>query len=150
MTLLYLEDFAPGQTWTSASQVVTADEIIEFATRYDPQPFHTDPEAAAKTFFGGLAASGWHTAALTMGLMVRCDFKPASGLVGAGVDELKWPNPLRPGDEIHVDLEVQEVRRSTSKPDRGIVCVAMRTLNQDGKVMQSGIANVVVPARATR
>jgi acyl dehydratase len=149
MTLLYLEDFEPGQTWTSASQVVTADEIIEFARRYDPQPFHTDPEAAAKTFFGGLAASGWHTAALTMGLMVRCEFKPANGLIGAGVDDLKWPNPLRPDDEIHVAMEVLEVRRSTSKPDRGIVRIAMRTLNQDGKLMQSGIANVVVPARET-
>lgn len=145
--LLYLEDFQVGQTWTSDSLVVSAEEIIEFARRYDPQPFHTDPEAATKTFFGGLAASGWHTAALSMGLMVRCQMKPANGLVGAGVDDLKWPNPLRPGDEIHVELEVLEVKPSRSKPDRGIVRMGMRTINQDGKVMQSSVANVVVPTR---
>lgn len=148
MTVLYLEDFAVGQTWRSDSQVVSAEEIIEFAKRYDPQPFHTDPEAAGKTFFGGLAASGWHTAALTMGLMVRCAMKPAFGLVGAGVDDLKWPTPLRPGDEIHVNLEVLDVRRSSSKPDRGIVRIGLRTVNQDDKVMQTGVANVVVPARS--
>lgn len=147
MTLHYLEDFQVGQTWTSESLVVSADEIREFAGRYDPQVFHLDEAAAAQTFFGGLAASGWHTAALTMRLVVRCEMQPAAGVIGAGVDELKWPNPTRPGDEIHVELEVLEVRQSRSKPERGIVRVAMRTINQDGKLVQSAIANLVVPAR---
>lgn len=143
----YLEDFRVGQTWRSATVDVGTEDILAFAARFDPQPFHLDPEAAKDTLFQGLAASGWHTAALTMRLLVGCGMNPAGGLVGAGVDELRWPLPVRPGDSLRVEVEILEIRPSRSKPDRGILRVAMRTLNQHDQLVQSGIASVVATAR---
>jgi len=143
----YLEDFHVGQTSQSASLSVSAEDILDFAARFDPQPFHLDPVAAEQTLFRGLAASGWHTAALTMRLLVGCELKPAGGLIGAGVDDLKWPQPVRPGDTLHLELEILEVRASRSRPDRGMLRVQVRTLNQHGQVVQSCVANVLAPSR---
>ena len=99
--------------------VVDAEQIKSFAAEFDPQPFHLDEQAAQDTIFRGLAASGWHTAAMTMRLLVESELKPAGGIVGAGFDEFRWPRPVRPGDELRVESEVLEVRPSKSRPDRG-------------------------------
>jgi acyl dehydratase len=118
MTKRYLEDFALGQTFSSGRVRVDTERIKTFAAKFNPQPFHLD-EAAYNTVFGGLAASGWHTAALTMRLVVESELKPAGGIIGAGLDELRWPLPVRPGDELHVESEILEVRPSKSSANRG-------------------------------
>ncbi len=115
----FLEDFAVGQRFTSGSVGVSAAEIKAFAAQFDPQPFHLDEEAARSTFFGGLVASGWHTAALTMRLIVDSDLKIAGGSIGAGAELIKWPRPVRPGDTLHAVSEVLEIRPSKSRPNRG-------------------------------
>ena len=115
MSEKYLEDFAVGQIYGSGRITVEKERIKTFAAEFDPQPFHQDEEAARRSIFGGLAASGWHTAALTMRLLVESDFKPAGGIIGAGFDEFRWPLPVRPGDELHVESEVLEVRPSKSR-----------------------------------
>jgi len=143
---LYLDDLKPGMRFTTHNLKVTAEQIKAFADQYDPQPFHLDEEAAADSLFGGLAASGWHTASLTMRLMVTSGIPFAGGMIGAGV-ELSWPAPTRPGDELHVVMEVQEVIPSRSKPDRGIVVVRNETLNQQGQVVQVMTAKVVAQRR---
>jgi len=147
MAVRYLEDIAAGATFTSGSVRIDKDEIMEFATAFDPQPFHIDEEAARETIFGGLAASGWHTAAITMKLMVESDFKPAGGIVGAGFDELRWPRPVRPGDELHVEGEVLETRPSKSNPRRGLIKVRTATMNQRGEVVQLSVGSLVVQRR---
>ena len=116
MTKLYLEDLSEGQRFTSGGHRIEETEIHRFAREYDPQPFHLDPEAAKSTLFAGLAASGWHTAAITMRLTVDSGFSLAGGIIGAGFDELNWPRPVRPGDELHLVIEVLEARPSRSKP----------------------------------
>jgi acyl dehydratase len=146
-TELHLEDYTAGQTFGSGRLKVDADEIKAFAAAYDPQPFHLDEEKAKGTFFNGLAASGWHTAALTMRLLAESPLKPAVGIIGAG-GEISWPKPLRPGDEIRLESEVLEVRPSQSRPDRGMVKVRTRTLNQNGDVVQILIANLIVTRRS--
>ena len=108
----YLEDFAVGQTFRSGRLRISKEQVRAFAAELDPQPFHLDEEAAQNTIFKGLAASGWHTAALTMRLLVESELKPAGGIVGAGFDEFRWPRPVRPGDELHIESEVLEVRAS--------------------------------------
>jgi acyl dehydratase len=118
-----------------------------FAGEFDPQPFHLDDAAACNSVFGGLAASGWHTAALTMRLLVESDLKPADGIVAAGFDEFRWPRPVRPGDELHIESEVLEVRPSKSRPDQGLVKLRTTTLNQNSEAVQILIANLVVPRR---
>jgi acyl dehydratase len=143
----YLEDFAVGQIFGSARLRIDADQIKKFAAEFDPQPFHLDEEAARASIFQGLAASGWHTAALTMRLLVDSELKPAGGLVGAGFDEFRWPRPVRPGDELRVESEVLEVRPSKSRPGQGLVKVRMTTLNQNGEAVQILLANIVVPRR---
>jgi acyl dehydratase len=143
----YLDDFAAGFTFRSATARIDAEQITRFATEFDPQPFHLDEQAARGTMFGGLAASGWHTAAVTMKLMVESDFKPAAGIIGVGFDELRWPRPVRPGDELHVEGEVLEVRASRSNPRQGIVKVRIATVNQNGEVVQLAVGNLVVPVR---
>jgi len=147
MTGRYLEDFAVGQTFGSGRLRVDANEIKAFAAKFDPQPFHLDEAAARDTVFGGLAASGWHTAALTMRLLVESELKPAGGIVGAGGDELRWPRPVRPGDELHLESEVLEVRPSKSHPEHGLVKARTTTLNQAGEAVQILVANLVVPRR---
>ncbi len=154
MTERYLEDFAVGQTYGSGRLRVDVDQIKSFAARFDPQPFHLDDEAAAKSFFRGLAASGWHTAALTMRLLVEGEMKPAGGIVGAGFDEFRWPRPVRPGDELRIESEILEVRPSKSRPEQGLIKARTTTLNQNGEPVQIMVANLVVPrlapARAER
>src|SRR5437879_11214038 len=119
MTGRYLEDFAVGQTFGSGRLRVEKERIKTFAAEFDPQPFHLDEEAARGSIFRGLAASGWYTAALTMRLLVESGLNPDGGIVGVGVDELRWPRPVRPGDELRVKSEVIEVRPSQSRPDQG-------------------------------
>lgn len=147
MTERYLEDFAVGQTFGSGRLGVDKERIKSFAAEFDPQPFHLDDEAARDTIFGGLAASGWHTAAITMRLLVDSDLKPAGGIVGAGFDEFRWPRPVRPGDELRVESEVLEVRGSKSRPDQGLIKVRTTTLNQRGEAVQVSIGNLLVPRR---
>jgi acyl dehydratase len=147
MTARYLEDFAVAQTYGSGRLHIDADAIKVFAAEFDPQPFHLDEEAARGTFFRGLAASGWHTAAVTMRLLVESELKPAGGIIGAGFDEFRWPRPVRPGDELRVESEVLEVRPSKSRPDQGLIKVRTTTLNQNGEAVQVLISNLLVPRR---
>ncbi|MDY1242000.1 MaoC family dehydratase [Pseudomonas aeruginosa] len=148
MPLLYLDDLEPGQRFAGTTRIRIEEERIKmFAAEFDPQPFHLDESAASASIFRGLAASGWHTAAVTMRLLVESEFKPAGGIVGAGFDELRWPLPLRPGDELRVESEVLEVRPSKSRPEQGLVKVRTTTLNQDGKAVQIFVGNLVVPRR---
>jgi acyl dehydratase len=143
----YLEDFAVGQKYGSGRLRVEAERIKTFAAEFDPQPFHQDEDAARRSIFGGLAASGWHTAAMTMRLLVESDFKPAGGIVGAGFDEFRWPLPVRPGDELTVEAEVLEVRPSKSRPTQGLIKVRTTTRNQKGEAVQVSVGNLVVPRR---
>jgi acyl dehydratase len=145
----YLEDFRPGQVFGGASRLrVELQQIKSFAAEFDPQPFHLDEEAARDTIFRGLAASGWHTAAMTMRLLVASELQPAGGIVGAGFDELRWPLPVRPGDELRVESEILEVRPLKSRTDRGVIKVQTTTLNQHGEAVQVLIGNLFVPRRA--
>jgi acyl dehydratase len=148
MSELFFEDVSVGQKFGSGRLRVDADRIKAFAAEFDPQPFHLDEEAAKSSFFGGLAASGWHTAALTMRLLVTGDFRPAGGIIGAG-NEISWTRPVRAGDELHIESEVLEVRPSKSRPAQGLVKVRTTTFNQDGEPVQVLIANLVVPRRPT-
>src|SRR6266566_4531960 len=143
----YLEDFAVGQTYGSGRLTVDKDRIKTFAAEFDPQPFHLDEEAARGSIFGGLAASGWHTAALTMRLLVEGELKPAGGIVGVGFDEIRWPLPVHPGDELHLESEVLEIRPSKSRPNQGLIKVRTTTRNQDGKAVQVSVGNLIVPRR---
>jgi len=143
---LYLEDFQVGQKYTSGEQHLDETKIKAFARDFDPQPFHLDAEAAKSTFFGGLAASGWHTAALTMRMLVESGMPIAGGLIGAG-GEITWPRPTRPGDTLHVESEVTEIKPSRSRPDRGMVTIRSETLNQLGEPVQILVAKLVVPRR---
>jgi acyl dehydratase len=147
MTVRYLEDIAPGMTFKSGRARIDADAIKRFAAEFDPQPFHLDDDAARESMFRGLAASGWHTAAVTMKLLVESDFKPAAGIIGAGFDELRWPKPVRPGDELHVEVEVLETRPSRSKPRQGVIKIRTSTINQNGEAVQISIGNLIVPRR---
>jgi acyl dehydratase len=147
MTAQYLEDYAVGQVYLSGRLRVDKDQITAFATQFDPQPYHLEEAAARKSVFGGLVASGWHTAALTMRLLVDGELKPAGGILGVGFDELSWPRPVRPGDELHVESEVLEVRPSKSRPDRGLIKVRTTTLNQSDEAVQIFTGNLLVPRR---
>jgi acyl dehydratase len=147
MTKYYLEDFVVGQIFKSGRKRVDKNEIFAFAREFDPQPYHVDEKAAQQSVFGGLAASGWHTAAMTMRLMVDGEFRPAGGILGVGFDELSWPRAVRPGDELHVRSEILEVRPSKSRPDRGMIRVRNTTLNQNDEVVQEFTGNLLVPRR---
>ena len=146
----YLEDFAVGQKFGSGRLKVDAARIKSFAAEFDPQPFHLDDAAARGTIFRGLAASGWHTAAMTMRLLVESELKPAGGIVGAGFDEFRWPRPVRPGDELRLEIEVMEVRPSKSRPEQGLIKVKTTTVNQNGEPVQVSVGNLVVPRRPQR
>jgi acyl dehydratase len=149
MTVRYLEDFAVGQTFGSGRIVVDTEQITRFAADFDPQPFHLNETAAQQTLFRGLAASGWHTAALTMRLLVDGDLRPAGGIVGAGLDELRWPQPVRPGDELRLESEVLDVRPSKSRPSEGLIKVRTTTLNQHDELVQIQVASLLVLRRQT-
>jgi len=146
----YFEDLEVGAETEFGSYAVTREEVLEFARKYDPQPFHLSDEGAANTHFGRLCASGWHTAAMTMKLLVASELKPAGGIVGAGFDEFRWPRPVRPGDELRVESEVLEVRASKSRPDQGVIKVRTTTLNQDNQPVQVSVGNLIVPRRPAR
>jgi acyl dehydratase len=146
MDRLYLEDLSVGQRFTTGTLTVTEAEIVEFAGRYDPQPFHLDDAAARQTLFGGLAASGWHTAAMTMRLLVDGGAPLAWGIIGGG-GEIAWPRPTRAGDVLHVEGEVLEITPSKSKPDRGMVLMKSETRNQNGDAVQVTSMKLVVPRR---
>ncbi|WP_149762082.1 MaoC family dehydratase [Neomesorhizobium albiziae] len=144
---LYLDELHVGQQFKSATHTIDEAQIKAFAAQFDPQPFHTDEEAARDTFFKGLAASGWHTAAITMRLNVESGLPLAGGIIGAG-GEINWPAPTRPGDTLHVESEVIEITPSRSKPDRGIAAIVSRTVNQRDEVVQILKAKLVVLRKA--
>jgi len=142
----YLEEFAAGQTWGTSTMRVDAGSIMRFAAEFDPQPFHLDEAAAAESPFHGLAASGWHTAAMTQRLLSEGEVIPAGGIVGLGFEELRWPKPVRPEDELRVEGEVLDVRPSRSRPGYGMVKVRATTLNQLGEAVQVLVATLFVPS----
>lgn len=145
---MYYEDFAIGRVYRSATVGITEAEIVEFAGRYDPQPFHLDPVAAKESVFGGLVASGWLTAALTMRLMVGSEIKFGTGVVGLGVESIQWPRPVRPGDTLTATVEVTATRTSESKPNFGVMKIRTTTLNQREETVQVMVSNVLVRRRA--
>ena len=141
---MYLEDLTPGQKFISSTLRVSKNDIIRFAQEFDPQPFHLDNDKAKDTLFQGLAASGWHTSALTMKLLTEGNGLPiSSGVIGAG-GELSWPLPVRPDDSLHVQTTILDIHPSRSKPDRGRVKVENLTINQHGETVQRFIASLVV------
>lgn len=143
---IYLDDLAVGDRFQSGEHAMDAAQIQAFAAQFDPQPFHLDETAARATLFGGLAASGWHTAAVTMRLQVTSGLPIAGGIIGAG-GELGWPRPTRATDVLHVVSEVLEIQPSRSRPDRGMVTVRSETRNQHGDVLQVSTVRIVVPRR---
>lgn len=143
----YLEDFAVGQRFGSGRLRMDKERIVAFAAEFDPQPFHLDETAARDSIFGGLVASGWHTAAVTMRLMIETELNPAGGFIGAGLDEFRWPRPVRPDDELRVECEVIEVRPSKSRPEQGLIKLRTTTLNQDNEAVLVHVVNMVVPRR---
>ena len=144
----YFEDFAPGQTFRSrGTALVEAAAIKAFATSFDPQPFHLEEAAAERSFFGGLVASGWHTAGLTMRLLVEGELQPAGGVIGAGVEALRWPIATRPGDELCCASEVLETRPSGKRLEFGLVKLETTTRNQRDEVVQVFVATLIVPRR---
>jgi len=132
-----LEDYVVGSVSEFGSIAVEEGEVIDFARRFDPQVFHTDPEAAKRTFFGGLIASGWHTAGMMMRLLVDHYLPSARSLASPGIDELRWTKPVRPGDELSIRVTVLEANRSHSKPDRGVLHSFIEVLNQDHEVVMT-------------
>jgi len=148
-TELYFEDLHPGMKFPSIrSYKVTAEEIKAFAENYDPQPFHLDEAAGESSFFKGLAASGWLTAAIVMRLRVE-SIKIAGGMIGAGVEEIRWMQPVRPGDSLHTEAEILEVRRSASRPTFGVVRSRTITYNQREEVVMRSVVNFLAPVRET-
>jgi acyl dehydratase len=146
---LYLEDLNVGDRFGSDTIEVTKETIFDFARQFDPQPFHLDEKAAEQSIFKELTASGWHTAAMSMRLFVTGEFKPVGGSIGLAVDELRWPRPVRPGDVLKVETEILDVRKSRSKPDRGIIRIRNVTTNQCGEIVQTFLAFVMVRRRPT-
>ena len=144
--VLYLEDLYVGQRFHSGTHRIDEEQIKAFAAQFDPQPFHLDGEAARATFFEGLVASGWHTAAITMRLLVTSGLPFAGGIIGAG-GEIAWPRPTRPGAILHVESEILELRPSQSRPDRGVATVRSETRNHLGEIVQILIAKLVVPRK---
>ncbi len=140
---LYLEDLSVGDTFVTDKQLVDESQIIAFARQFDPQPFHLDEQAAQHSFFGGLAASGWHTAAVTMGLLVTSGLPFANGIIGAG-GEITWPSATRPGDVLHVESTIEAITPSRSKPDRAIVTVRNETMTEAREVREVFVAKLLV------
>jgi acyl dehydratase len=147
MAPLYFDDLKKGDRFQSEPFEVAGKAIIEFAEKFDPQKFHLNAKAAERSIFKGLVASGWHTAAITMRLFVKT-INFAEGAIGLGVDELRWPNAVRPGDSLRVETEILEVRDSRSKPNHGIVRLRNVTTNQRGEIVQTMSASALMPRRA--
>lgn len=133
----YFEDYRVGEVFEFGDELVTEQEIVEFANRYDPQPFHVDPAAAMNSSFGGLIASGWMTAGIMMRMLVEHFISREAGMGSPGIDELRWLRPVRPGDRLRTRVTILETRRSSSKPDRGMVLTLDEVLNQDGDVVMT-------------
>jgi acyl dehydratase len=146
----YFDDFAVGDTFETATVVVTAEDISDFARRFDPQPWHLDLATAAASPFGGLAASGWHTTALTMRLIVDSGFLRATGILGLGVDDLRWLKPVRPGDTLRVRGEVLSLDPPIGGKRTGIMRVQLTTIDQHDEAVQREVAILYVPRRAHR
>jgi len=149
MSQRYFEDLKAGDRFKSGTYKVTEEQIVSFAREFDPQPFHLDPAVARQPMFKGLIASGWHTAAITMRLFVQT-LNFAEGAIGLGVDELRWPNAVRPGDVLQVETEIVDLRESRSKPSQGIVRIRNVTANQRGEVVQTMFASALVLRRSDR
>jgi acyl dehydratase len=143
---LYLNDLHVGQRFASRTHVIDEKQIKAFAREFDPQPFHTDEEAAKQTLFAGLAASGWHTAAITMRLLVEAGLPLAGGIVGTQ-GEISWPKPARPGDILTVTTEIVDIAPSRSRPERGTITVRSETRNQRDEIVQTLVARLIVPCR---
>lgn len=131
----YFEDFEVGKTIDVGSRVVTEEEIIDFATKFDPQPFHVDKQAGERSIYGGIIASGWHTCGMIMRLMVDGFLHDAASLGSPGVDEIRWLKPVRPGDTLSVSMTALEMRPSASKPDRGVIVTLWEAKNQHGELV---------------
>jgi acyl dehydratase len=144
--VLYLDDLRTGDTFTTEAHALDVDQVTSFARQFDPQPFHLDESLARQSIFGGLAASGWHTASLTMHLLVTSGPRLAGGIVGASV-QVDWKAPTRPTDVLHVESEVVEITPSRTRPDRGTVVLRSSTLNQNGVVVQVMTATLMVLRR---
>nr|MBL8411117.1 MaoC family dehydratase [Dechloromonas sp.] len=147
MDTRYLDDLAPGQHFTTPGLTLTEAEIIDFAWRYDPQSFHLDANAAADSPYGGLIASGFHSLSICFRLFIQSGILAASSMGSPGIDELRWLAPVRPGDTLHGEIEVLEVRPSSSKPDRGIARLKYQAANQRGEVVLSFIVNHLLRRR---
>ncbi|MBV8842633.1 MAG: MaoC family dehydratase [Bryobacterales bacterium] len=143
----YFEDYVPGRVYEFGTISVTEQEIIEFAQKFDPQYFHVDPERAKSGRFGGIVASGWHTVSLTMRLYVDHYLSHVASLASPGVDEVRWPNPVRPGDTLRIRVEILESRPSRSKPDRGVVRARIEALNQRDELALSMIGISIIGRR---
>ena len=144
----YLDDFQPGQSFSAGPALMTEEEIISYGKKFDPQVLHTDPEGAKDNFFNGLIASGWHTASVTMSLILQAVPPVMGGVIGFGCDRLIWPRPVRPGDSLSVTVDVIEVRPSKSNPLRGILKVKITTTNQDDLVVQKMESAMTLPRRS--
>ena len=148
--MLYFEDLTPGRRFETASHTLSQDEIISFARQFDPQPFHTDPEAAKASVFDGLAASGWHTSSLTMRLITASELKNvANGLIGMGIKDMRWPQPTRAGDTLRATIEVLAQKPSSSQPGFGVVQLRWTTLNQRDEIAMQLETYIWVARRAT-
>jgi acyl dehydratase len=145
----YFEDYIAGGVYEYGTITVTESEIIEFASRFDPQPMHIDRELAAQSRFGGIVASGWHTVGLAMRLYVDHYLSRVASLASPGVDELRWPNPVRPGDSLRIRVSILETKPSRSKPDRGVVRGLVEALNQDDQLVLSLIVMSIVGRRSS-
>jgi acyl dehydratase len=143
----YFEDLKTGDKFNTAEYEMTAAEIIAFGRQFDPQAFHTDPVAAKGTLFGQLVASGWHTASVSMRLMVLGEMDLDGGVIGQGMESLRWPRPVLPGDRLRVVTEIEELRPAPARPDRGLIKLRCRTYNQNGKVVQDMTATLLVARR---
>lgn len=142
----YFDDLKVGDRFKSEPLKVTEKQVIEFAHKFDPQMFHLNRKSAERTIFKGLIASGWHTAAMTMHLFVQT-LNFAEGAIGLGIDKLRWPNVVRPGDVLTVETKILRLRRSRSRPDYGIIRLRKVTINQRGEIVQTMLASVMVPRR---
>ncbi len=147
--MLYFEDLKLGDKFNTPEHTVTEEEIIAFGRSFDPQPFHTDAAAAKGTLFGQLVASGWHTAAISMGLMVRGEMNLDGGVIGQGVDDLRWPRPVLPGDRLRVVMEITELNPEPSRTGRDKIKLHCRTFNQNGKVVQEMTAKLLIGRRSS-
>ncbi len=143
----YFEDLKVGDKFNTAEYEMTAEEIIGFGKKFDPQAFHTDPVAAKGTLFGQLVASGWHTAAVSMRLMVLGEMALDGGVIGQGMENLRWPRPVLPGDRLRVGTEIMELRPAPARPERGLIKLRCRTHNQNGRVVQDMTATLLVARR---